>query len=65
MTRNTRSGRFERMEKSDRLVMVSGRALEDLCDLADRACGDLDVVLGNALRGAVAEVRAHALLEPV
>lgn len=52
------------MDATDRLVLVPGRALGDLCDLADRAAEDLDDILRDALRGATAEVRLHALLEP-
>lgn len=54
----------------DRYVMVRAGALEDLCVLALRASDDLELRLGTdpliaSLRGAIAEVRAHSLLDPV
>jgi hypothetical protein len=54
----------------DRLVVVRAAALEDLCELAERAIMNLESVqphdpLNVALNGAVHEVRVHATLEPV
>ena len=53
----------------DHLVLVPARTLGDLLDLTDRAIDRLDGLeprdpLQEALRGAVAEVRTHSLLEP-
>jgi len=58
------------MDTQDRLVIVGARALEDLCQLAERAVAQLDSIqthdpLNSALRGAISEVRAHRTLEPV
>jgi hypothetical protein len=53
------------MDITDRFVVVPSRALGDLLGLVDRACPDLDETLASALRGAVAEIRSHSLLEPV
>ena len=57
------------MNTHDHLVLVPSRTLGDLLDLTDRAIERLDGLeprdpLQEALRGAVAEVRTHSLLEP-
>jgi hypothetical protein len=54
----------------DRFVLVRARTLDDLCGLVDIALRQLDEIqphdaLNESLRGALAEVRCHALLEPV
>lgn len=54
---------------ADHFVLVRAEALGDLLDLTERAIDRLDGLeprdpLQDALRGAVAEVRAHSLLEP-
>lgn len=54
----------------DRYVMVPATALEDLCALALRASDDIELRFGHdplvvSLRGAIAEVRAHSILDPV
>lgn len=51
-------------------MIVRAGALEDLCQLAERAVAQLHAVqphdpLNAALAGSVAEVRAHSALEPV
>lgn len=52
-----------------RHVIVRVDALNDLCELTERAIKQLDSVQPNdplqaALRGALAEVRAHSILDP-
>ncbi len=58
------------MDARDRLVVVPSHALCDLIGLVDRALVQLDSMqphdpLQDCLRGAVAEVCVHSLLEPV
>lgn len=58
------------MNTFPRLVIVEADRLDDLCDLVDRALDQLDSIqprdaLNSALRGALGEVRAHSMLEPV
>lgn len=50
----------------DPLVIVSARHLDDLCELAAAAALRLDRndPLASAVRGAVGQVRAEAVLEP-
>jgi hypothetical protein len=53
----------------EHFVLVRARSLGDLLDLTERAIERLDGLeprdpLQDALRGAVAEVRTHSLLEP-
>lgn len=58
-----------RVDINDHFVLVRAAALDDLLDLTERAVERLDSVeprdpLQHHLRGAIAEVRAHSLLEP-
>lgn len=51
-------------------MIVRADALEDLCQLAERAVAQLNVVqprdaINDALAGAVAEVRTHSMFDPV
>lgn len=57
------------MNIDDRYVLVRARALDDLCVLNLEAADLIELRHGvdplvTALRGAVAEVRVHAVLEP-
>lgn len=54
---------------NDRFVLVRAVTLDDHLDLVERAIDRLDGLephdpLQNALRGTVAELRTHSLLEP-
>jgi hypothetical protein len=54
------------MRTRDKLVIVRADALDDTLDLVERALAvpGLDPALADALRGAIAEVRAHSTIEP-
>lgn len=57
------------MGADERYVMVPALALSDLCDLVSDALRRLDGVephdpFQDALRGALAEVRAHSVVDP-
>lgn len=49
----------------DRFVIVRVGALDDLCALIDQASDDLDHLLSEAIRGALAEIRESLILDPV
>ena len=48
----------------DRLVIVPASAVADVVDLVDRALGDLDEVLADALFAATANLVSVGVLEP-
>lgn len=57
------------MSHMDRLVLVPAARLDDLLELAGLAAQELEVnapndPLASALRGSIAEIRTHGLLEP-
>ena len=57
------------LSMTDRYVVVEAHALDDLCELAGRAASAIERAstndpLGLALRGAVAQVRTNATVEP-
>jgi hypothetical protein len=62
----SRQCRVRDMRTRDKLVIVRADALDDTLDLVERALAvpGLDPALADALRGAIAEVRAHSTIEP-
>lgn len=54
------------MDATDRPVLVDSTALDDLLELVERALTMLPShdPITAALRGAVAEIRCHSVLEP-